>query len=71
MDFNYLYHRQQVSLMRADLASCGPSRAAHEGLAQLYGGIIERRKAERGADRQGEATHLIEGPRDIIRAARV
>lgn len=47
MDFNYLYHRQQVSLMRADAASCGASRAAHEGLARLYEGLIERRKADR------------------------
>ena len=54
MDFNYLYHRQQVSLMRADLASCGPSRAAHEGLAQLYSGLIEQRKAERKAGRKND-----------------
>jgi hypothetical protein len=46
MDFNYLYHRQQVSLMRADVAACAASRAAHEGLAQLYIGLIERRKAD-------------------------
>lgn len=71
MDFNYLYHRQQVSLMRADLASCGASRAAHEGLAQLYRGMIERRRGERGAARQHEAPRLIGGTRDIIGAARV
>lgn len=71
VDFNYLYHRQQISLMRADLASCGPSRAAHEGLAQLYGGVIERRKAQRGADSGSDAAHLIEGPRDIMRPAGV
>jgi hypothetical protein len=69
VDFNYLYLRQQVSLMRADLASCGPSRAAHEGLAQLYSGMIERRKAERAADRQSEV--IIDGRRDIISAAGV
>ncbi len=71
MDFNYLYHHQQVSLMRADLASCGPSRAAHEELARLYGGVIERRRAEQGAARQREAPPLIRGMRDIIGAARV
>ncbi len=59
MDFNYLYHRQQVSLMRANLASCGASRAAHEGLAQLYGGMIERRKAERGAGEQARSRVLL------------
>ena len=47
MDLNYLYLRQQVSLMRADRAACGPSRAAHQGLAQLYGALIARRKADR------------------------
>ncbi len=47
MDLNYLYHRQQVSLMRADAAACAPSRAAHAGLAQLYKSLIERAKAER------------------------
>ena len=71
MDFNYLYHRQQISLMRADRASCGPSRAAHEELAQLYGGVIQRSRAEQGAGRQSEALSVIAGARDIIGAARV
>lgn len=47
MDFNYLYHRQQVSLMRAEAASTPPARAAHETLAKLYEGQIARGKAER------------------------
>lgn len=47
MDFNYLYHRQQISLMRADVAACVASRAAHQGLAHLYAGLIEKRKADR------------------------
>ena len=47
MDFNYLYHRQQVSLMRADAAASPPARAAHEGLAELYSDLIEDKKAER------------------------
>jgi hypothetical protein len=69
VDFNSLYHRQQVSLMRADLASCGLSRAAHEGLAQLYARVIERRKAEGAAVRQSEV--LIQNERDIITASGV
>ena len=47
MDFNYLYLRKQVSLMRAEAAVNGAARAAHEGLAELYGSLIERGKAER------------------------
>jgi hypothetical protein len=45
MDLNYLYHRRQVSLMRAEVASCAPSRAAHVGLAALYAGAIAERRA--------------------------
>ncbi|HEX8443060.1 MAG TPA: hypothetical protein VF631_05375 [Allosphingosinicella sp.] len=47
MDFNYLYHRQQVSLMRADAAASPPAKAAHERLAELYTGLIADGKAER------------------------
>ena len=47
MDLNYLYLRQQVSLVRATRAACGPSRAAHEGLARLYGSLIERKRSDR------------------------
>lgn len=36
MDVNYLLHRQQVSLIRAAVAECPESRAAHEGLARGY-----------------------------------
>lgn len=36
MDLNYLYHRQQVSLMRADAAACVEARRAHLGLAREY-----------------------------------
>ena len=71
MDFNYLYHRQQVSLMRADLASCGPSRAAHEGLAQLYTRTIERQKFERSVGIQREVPRLIGGTRAQTRSAGV
>ncbi len=47
MDFNYLYHRQQVSLMCAAAASSPSAKAAHEGLATLYMALIARGKAER------------------------
>ena len=50
MDLNYLYHRQQVSLVLAERAACAPSRAAHQGLARLYGGAIAGRKAAGVAD---------------------
>ena len=36
MDINYLYYRQQVSLMRADAAQCAASRSAHQSLAGHY-----------------------------------
>jgi hypothetical protein len=49
LDFNYLYHRQQVSLMRADRAANGAARAAHEGLARLYDARIAHGKSERHA----------------------
>ncbi len=45
MDFNYLYHRQQVSLMRAARAACDASRAAHQELASLYSTAIENKRA--------------------------
>jgi len=51
MDFNYLYHRQQVELARADRAACPPSARAHHSLAVLYGALIDRKKADRGRDR--------------------
>lgn len=48
MDFNDLYGRQQVSLMRADAAACDASREAHHELARLYGARIAGKKADRG-----------------------
>lgn len=36
MDLNYLFHRHQVSLMRADAALCPASRSSHRGLALGY-----------------------------------
>jgi hypothetical protein len=48
MDINYLYFRQQVSMMRADGAACGASRKAHLGLASLYLETIAKQRL-RGA----------------------
>lgn len=39
-DLNYLYYRQQVSLMRADEAACACSRWSHLGLARGYSARI-------------------------------
>jgi hypothetical protein len=47
MDFNYLYARQQVSLMRADDAACIEARRAHLGLATLYAERIDKERARR------------------------
>jgi len=44
MDINYLYFRQQISMMRADGATCGASREAHLGLASLYLETIARQR---------------------------
>lgn len=41
MDLNYLYHRHQLSLMRADAAACASSRAAHHELARGYARRIQ------------------------------
>jgi hypothetical protein len=42
MDLNFLYQRQQVSRMRADLAGSDASRDAHASLAKVYGDQIQR-----------------------------
>jgi hypothetical protein len=44
VDFNYLYYRQQVELMRAASAACEASGDAHRRLATLYASMIQRRK---------------------------
>ena len=46
MDLNYLYYRQQVSLMRADAAHCSASRSVHQILAGHYADRIGRAKGE-------------------------
>jgi hypothetical protein len=45
MDLNYLYHRQQVSLMMADAAASLEARHVHRDFARRYGRLID---AERG-----------------------
>lgn len=49
MDLNYLFHRHQVSLMRADAAICVESRHAHRALARSYADEIERIQRDAGA----------------------
>ncbi len=51
MDLNYLYHRQQVSLARADRAQCPASRAAHRGLAHGYEAQIRELRLSRAGGR--------------------
>lgn len=36
MDINYLLHREQVSLAKANTATCRAARKAHLGLARGY-----------------------------------
>ena len=40
MDFNYLYHRHQVSMFMSENAACDEARAAHRGLARRYAAQI-------------------------------
>lgn len=40
MDLNYILAREQVSLYNASIASSGPARIAHEGLAAAYGRVL-------------------------------
>jgi hypothetical protein len=49
MDLNYLFHRHQVSLMRADAAVCVESRHAHRALARGYAHEIARIQEDAGA----------------------
>ncbi|HEX8388796.1 MAG TPA: hypothetical protein VF636_07245 [Sphingomonas sp.] len=51
MDLNYLLHRHQVSLMRADRAACDASRDAHHDLATGYASRISAVRGDWGATR--------------------
>lgn len=50
LDVNYLLHRQQVSLIRAQRAMSARSRAAYERMARLY---TDRLLAYRRANQHG------------------
>ncbi|WP_173426217.1 hypothetical protein [Sphingomonas hengshuiensis] len=49
MDINYLFHRHQVSLMRATSATGSEARTAHRGLVAGYAAQIRRFQANAGA----------------------
>lgn len=49
MDLNYLFHRHQVALMRADAAACSSSRHSHLGLARGYAERIRTLQLALGA----------------------
>lgn len=40
VDLNYILAREQVSLYNASIATSGPARIAHEGLAAAYGRLL-------------------------------
>jgi hypothetical protein len=46
MDVNYLLHRQQVSLIRAQMSRSQKGRAAYEGLARGYTDQIDAYRLE-------------------------
>ncbi|HKY81768.1 MAG TPA: hypothetical protein VJM09_09895 [Sphingobium sp.] len=46
MDVNYLLHRQQVSLMRAQTSRSQSGRAAYESLARGYADQIDAYRRE-------------------------
>ena len=57
MDLNFLFYRQQISLLRARSASGPESRAAHEGLARGYTErIVEYRDHNRQAEKAESET---------------
>ncbi|MGF7152225.1 hypothetical protein FHS96_005894 [Sphingomonas zeicaulis] len=49
-DLNYLYHRQQVSLMMAQAAPDSCSRASHNAMAKAYESRIGMMRIASGAD---------------------
>lgn len=46
MDVNYLLHRQQVALIRAQMSRSAKGKAAYEGLARGYTDQIDAYKRE-------------------------
>ena len=55
MDVNYLLHRQQVALIRAQMSPSAKGRAAYEGLARGYTDRIDAYR--RANERLVELTH--------------
>jgi len=49
MDLNYLYHRQQIELLRAAEAAHPRAKQAHLGLASAYGRQIRDERARNTA----------------------
>ncbi len=45
MDLNYLFKREQISLVNAERAQDRSVRAAHAGLASGYAGLIAARRS--------------------------
>lgn len=45
-DLNYLYQRQQVSLMAAESSATMEGRASHTALARAYGRRIDAMRAD-------------------------
>lgn len=43
MDLNYLFRREQISLVNAERAESRSARAAHAALARGYAGLIAER----------------------------
>ncbi|MGC4252856.1 MAG: hypothetical protein QM605_15675 [Sphingobium sp.] len=46
VDVNYLLHRQQISLMRAEKSRSAAGRTAYEGLARGYGDRVAAYRQE-------------------------
>lgn len=55
-DLNYLFHREQVELLRAQEAPCMSGRIAHMALAQGYARRIRDHRLSRKAPFQRKAT---------------
>ena len=51
MDLNYLLSRHQISIMRAEAASCREARLSHRGLANGYADRIRELQSALDAGR--------------------
>lgn len=52
LDLNYLFRREQISLVQARTAASLEARAAHAGLARGYGALIDSRSPAGRAGRR-------------------